>query len=201
MPITKKFDIPQLTLKHILKYSNVSPVKSTSGQRLKSPASRVSECTLISHQYSTGSRDGFRRTRHKYPTMYNEFRGLVRCSGSGKKRYTYIRFYGPPSLDTPVWVWCSCEHFAYTYEWVLAKYKSSTISAGYNSVGVSIRPEPPQIRNPNKYPGACKHILLSAKYALTKKDLIEQREAYVADLKRARRNKILQRARPIKLIR
>jgi hypothetical protein len=92
-------------------------------------------------------------------------RATVSCP-SGKKRYSYIRFYGPPNLKTPVWVWCSCEHFAYNYEWVLAQIGCSTVASGYDNRGVAITNQPPDIMNEHKRPGLCKHLLITAELAL-----------------------------------
>jgi len=83
-----------------------------------------------------------------------------------KKRYSYVRFYGPPGLETPVWVWCSCEHYAYTYEWVNAQYGSSSVAAGYEERGVVIRDKPPTVRNQGQTPGLCKHLSIAMREGL-----------------------------------
>lgn len=126
---------------------------------------RKGKCRVVAQQYGSGSRKGFQRSRPKYPIYYNEMRCSVVCP-SGKRRYCYIRFYGPPDPKTPVWVWCSCEDFAYRLEWVLAKIDSSTISTGYSGRGVGIINKPPDIRNPQKRPGLCKHLLAASEIAL-----------------------------------
>ena len=120
---------------------------------------------MVRAQYGAGSRVGFQRSRPKDPTWYNELRATVMCP-SGRKRYAYIRFFGPPNIKTPVWVWCSCEHFAYTYEWVLAQIGCSSISAGYDNRGIPIINKPPDITNDQKRPGLCKHLLAAAEAAL-----------------------------------
>ena len=126
---------------------------------------RKAQCRIVSQQYGAGSRAGFQRSRPKHPTYYNEMRVSTVCP-SGQRRYSYVRFYGPPDPKTPVWVWCSCEHFAYTLEWVLAQIGCSTIATGYSDRGIDIVNAPPDIRNPQKRLGLCKHLLGAAEMAL-----------------------------------
>jgi hypothetical protein len=151
-PKRKDYPINRLTLRQLIR-TTPSEVRA-----------RSADCRVISRNYGIGSREGFKRSRPKYPTYYNEMRVMTRCST--EKRYSYIRFYGPPELTTPVWVWCSCEYFAYYIEWVLAKYNSSTISSGYANRGVRILNQPPRVRNPKQIPYMCKHLLRCTELAL-----------------------------------
>lgn len=172
--MAKQFDLPQASLQSLLRMTpSYNKRKGKPGTkkklRAKTPAKNIyqrkAECKVTRAQYGAGSRSGFQRSRPKYPVWYNELRTTVVCP-SGKKRYSYIRFYGPPDIKTPVWVWCSCEHFAYTYEWVLAQIGCSTISAGYDNRGIPIVDRPPDITNDQKRPGLCKHLLAAAELAL-----------------------------------
>jgi len=149
----KQFDLPRSNLHRL---ANMTP---------REYYSRKGECRVTAQQYGAGSRKGFQRSRPKNPIYYNEARCSVVCP-SGIKRYTYIRFYGPPDPKTPVWVWCSCEDFAYRLEWVLTQIGCSTISAGYSERGTKIINKPPDIKNPQRKPGLCKHLLVASQVAL-----------------------------------
>jgi len=123
---------------------------------------------MIAKHYETGSMEGFRRTYYKYPSYYNQVRvysvSSPAAGGSGKKHRSLIRFYGPPVLKTPCWVWCDCAYFTYYLEVTLSKKDSSSVE---NSNG-----EPPTVRNPHNVPFLCKHLVRASEYALTlKKDL------------------------------
>jgi hypothetical protein len=186
MPIkTKGFQLPGFTLRQL---RNMTP---------RPTWERATKCRVAGINYGIGSRIGFQRHRPKYPTWYNELRAYVVCP-SRKKRYAYIRFYGPPTEQTPVWVWCSCEHFAYTYEWILAQQNSSSIATGYESQGVAITNQPPTVRNKQRRPGLCKHLLQAAKIALAQtKDLAaekgeeaQQKGASVANLQSPQSSRI-----------
>jgi hypothetical protein len=132
-------------------------------------------CNLVAKQYGAGSRRGFNRSRVDYPTWYNEMRIVSRCTG--ERRYSYIRFYGPPTLETPVWVWCSCPFFAYNVEWVLTQYGSSSVSTGYQDRGVAIKNKPPTIRNSEQRPYLCKHLMLCADQALRQTRELSEKES------------------------
>jgi hypothetical protein len=67
------------------------------------------QCHLIRRQYALGSLDGFRRQYGKNRTSYNEMRTWTTCTDG--KRNSYLRFFGAPALDTPVWAWCDCQYF------------------------------------------------------------------------------------------
>jgi hypothetical protein len=159
------FELPRANLRRLMQ---LSP---------KIQSQRGTECRAVAAQYGAGSRRGFQRSRPKHPIWYNEMRTTVVCP-SKRRHHAYIRFYGPPNVNTPVWVWCSCEHFAYTYEWILAQIGCSSLATGYNSDGVAITNQPPDIRNPQKRPGLCKHLLVAATLALrqTKDFAAEQAE-------------------------
>lgn len=153
MPRQQQFDLPQANLSRLM---NMTPRKFYQ---------RKSKCRIVSQQYGAGSRKGFSRSRPKHPIYYNEMRAAVMCP-SGQKRYSYVRFYGPPDPKSPVWVWCSCQDFGYRLEWVLSKIGCSALQTGYSGQGPEIINEPPDIRNPQKKPGLCKHLLMAAEVAL-----------------------------------
>lgn len=153
MPVQKQFDLPGATLKQLLQ---MTP---------KQFFERKGQCRIQRQEYGTGSRRGFQRSRPKYPIWYNELRTVSACP-SRKPRYSYIRFYGPPDIKTRCWVWCSCEDFAYRLEWVLAQIGSSSVAPGYANRGVRIINKPPDIKNPQRQPGLCKHLLQAAELAL-----------------------------------
>lgn len=174
MPRQTRFDLPQADLRRLM---NMTP---------RPYYSRKGKCRLVAQQYGSGSRKGFQRSRPKYPIYYNEARCSIICP-SGNRRYSYVRFYGPPDPKTPVWVWCSCEDFAYRLEWILAQIGCSTISTGYSKQGVDIINQPPDIRNPQKKPGLCKHLLLAAEIALRQtKDYASEAGQKAADTRQAR---------------
>lgn len=149
----KAFEFPRANLR---KLRNMTP---------SIYAQRANKCRIAHQQYGYGSRIGFQRSRPKHPTWYNEMRAVVVCP-SGKRRYSYIRFYGPPKEDTPVWVWCSCEDFGYRLEWVLAQIGSSALSPGYDKRGPEIIDQPPTVRNKQKKSGLCKHLMKISNIAL-----------------------------------
>lgn len=118
---------------------------------------------ITSKYYEVGSNDGFRRVYNKDRPYYNQARTYTISSraagGSGKKHMSLIRFYGPPDPKTPVWVWCDCEMYQFYLEVVLSDRNSSSIK---NSNG-----EPPTVRNPQRVPYLCKHLLRSSRWALS----------------------------------
>ena len=175
MPRQTSFELPRANLRQLM---NMTP---------RTYYGRKGQCRLVSQQYGAGSRAGFQRSRPKNPTYYNEMRCAIICP-SGQRRYSYVRFFGPPDPKTPAWVWCSCEDFAYRLEWVLAQIGCSTRSPGYSGRGVEIINEPPDIRNPQRKAGLCKHLLLAAELALRQtKDYASQQgtPAVAATNKRA----------------
>lgn len=153
MASSTKQNIPGLTLQQLLR-GTPTPVRQRG----------MGKCRLLARQYGPGSRQGFQRSRPQHPTWYNEMRTVTACDNG--RRYSYIRFYGPPKPTSPTWVWCSCPHFAYNVEWVLAQYGSSTVSPGLENRGVTITNEPPRIRNPKQIPYLCKHLIMAAGEAL-----------------------------------
>jgi len=153
MPRQQQFNLPRTTLRQLM---NMTP---------RQYYQRKAGCRLAAQQYGAGSRAGFQRSRPKNPIYYNEMRCSIVCP-SGRRRYSYVRFYGPPDPNSPVWVWCSCEDFGYRLEWVLSKLGSSSLATGYSGQGVEIINEPPDVRNPQKKPGLCKHLLMAAEMAL-----------------------------------
>ncbi len=148
-----QFNLPQANLRQLM---NMTP---------RQYYKRKGDCRLVSQQYGAGSRLGFQRSRPKNPIYYNELRAAITCP-SKQRRYSYIRFYGPPDPKSPVWVWCSCQDFGYRLEWVLTQMGCSTLATGYSGQGVQIINEPPDIKNPQKKPGLCKHLLMAAEMAL-----------------------------------
>ena len=124
------------------------------------------QCRVVRKQYAVGSRDGFRRTQARDRNYYNELRLYSVCTDG--KRSSFVRFYGPPKEDTPVWVWCSCEAFLYNLEVVLARFNSSSIRSSNGAL--------PKVRNPRMIPYLCKHLVVAAKAALReRKDLAKER--------------------------
>lgn len=120
---------------------------------------------IVSRHYETGRKDGFKRTRAKYPTIYNQVRVYSRDTsktGSGKKHLSLIRFFGPPDARTPCWVWCDCGYYQYTLEWANSKNNSSSLK---NSNG-----EPATVRNPAGDGWLCKHLFRAAEWALTRRE-------------------------------
>jgi hypothetical protein len=90
----------------------------------------------------------------------------MRCTDG--KRKTYLRFFGAPSMTTPVWAWCDCPYFTYYLEVTLSSFGCSSVR---NSNG-----QPPTIRNPQNIPYLCKHLVLTAEIALTqRRDLATDR--------------------------
>lgn len=174
MPKQTHFELPRANLGQLM---NMTP---------RPYYSRKGSCRVVAHQYGAGSRKGFQRSRPKNPVYYNESRSSVVCP-SGKRRYAYVRFYGPPDPKTPVWVWCSCEDFAYRLEWVLAQIGCSTLATGYSGQGTEIINQPPDIKNPQRKPGLCKHLLVAAEMALrqTKDYASEKGQATTAATKRS----------------
>lgn len=65
---------------------------------------------------------------------------------------------GRPSMDTPVWVSCPCQHFRYVCEWALSRYGSSDI---IHSTG-----EPAHETNPRGTGMLCKHAYLAIQQAI-----------------------------------
>ncbi len=124
-----------------------------------------SQCRPLRKQYALGSREGFKRSRAKFPTYYNEQRVYSKCT-DGKKS-SYIRFFGPPDLNTKVWVWCDCEYFKYYLEVALANRNASTVRSSNGA--------PPRIRNPEQLTYLCKHLVLAANIgAKQSRDLVEE---------------------------
>ena len=173
----KSQDLPEMTLKELI-------IATPDNIRERSYGVR-----LVERHFEAGSMDGFRRTYYKYKTFYNQTRVYSISSkasgGSGRKHKSFIRFYGPVSTDTPVWVWCSCENFKFVLETVLSGLDSSSIK---NSNG-----EQPNVTNPLKIPYLCKHLFKAQKWALQqhgnpaldKMRSLEEKEAQVATNERS----------------
>jgi len=120
-------------------------------------------CRPIQQSYELSTKEGFSRpSRAKEPSYTNELKLVSRCTQ--KRHASYIRFYGEPGLKTPVWVWCDCDYFKYYLEVSLARRGSSSLRASNGKA--------PTIRNPHMNAYLCKHLMLAAEIALTKKDLI-----------------------------
>lgn len=140
------------------------------------------QCRPLRAQYAVGSKEGWRRSYAKFPTYYNEQRIYTLCNRGQKspeKRYSYIRFFGPPALTTPVWVWCSCEYFKYYLE-VALSYRDGTDIKKDGGPGRERRPKgkgqmqsrtpvrnaPPNVRNRNQDLYLCKHLAVAAEVGL-----------------------------------
>ena len=114
------------------------------------------QCHVIRKQYAVGSREGFQRTYRKDRTFYNEMRVYMACTDG--KRASFVRFFGPPSPDTPCWVFCSCPYFTYNLEVALTRQNSSSIKFSNGQL--------PRERNARMIPHLCKHLVLTARLAL-----------------------------------
>jgi hypothetical protein len=114
------------------------------------------QCHVIRKQYAVGSRDGFQRTYRKDRTFYNEMRVYMSCTDG--KRASFVRFFGPPSPDTPCWVFCSCQYFTYNLEVALTRQNTSSIKFSNGQL--------PRERNVRMIPHLCKHLVLAARLAL-----------------------------------
>lgn len=113
-------------------------------------------CGVRAREYKLSTRDGFRPSPSTSPLYSNEIRTVSRCTDG--RRVSYIRFFGPPELSTPVWVWCDCPYFKYHLEVALTRIGASSIN---NSNG-----KPPTVRNPQMLPYLCKHLVLTAEAGL-----------------------------------
>jgi hypothetical protein len=147
-----------------------APVERLTLQQLvrATPSSIVAratrQCHLIRRQYAMGSLDGFRRQYGKNRSYYNEMRTWTTCTDG--KRNSYLRFFGPPALQTQVWAWCDCPYFKFYCEVVLSRYNCSTIRSSNGML--------PVVRNKRMVPHLCKHLLIAAKYAVQeKRDLVQ----------------------------
>jgi hypothetical protein len=134
---------------------------------------------ITRRHYETGRYDGFRKTKAKYPTIYNQVRIYSRDTskeGSGKQHKSLIRFFGPPNERTPCWVWCDCAYFTYTLEFALDRNNSSSIK---NSNG-----EPADVRNPGNATFLCKHLYRASEWALTRKEdkATKAMDRYIKDM-------------------
>jgi len=133
------------------------------------------QCHPLRAQYEIGSKDGWQRSRAKFPTYYNEQRVYTKCTDG--KRYSYIRFFGAPDITTPVWIWCSCPYFKYYLE-VALSYKGgtdvkTTSGPGDESGGKGkthprkpVRNKPPNVRNPSQLLYLCKHLIVAAEIGI-----------------------------------
>lgn len=167
------------------------PVKRlTMSQLLRAtPSAMVSrannQCHVLRQQYDVGSKDGFRRTYVKNKAYYNEMR--VRSSCTDGPRNSYVRFYGKPDKDTECWVWCSCPHFTYNLEVVLARHNSSSVRLSNGDL--------PKVRNKKMIPYLCKHLVVAARLALAqtknkaKQKLEDEQKRKAAAAKRQRPQK------------
>jgi hypothetical protein len=123
------------------------------------------QCRPLRAQYAVGSKNGWKRSYAKFPTYYNEQRVYTRCET--EKRYSYIRFFGPPQPRTPVWVWCSCQYFKYYLEVALTHRDGSDIKTNVGPLGRRpVRNAPPVVRNPEQLLYLCKHLVVTAEIAL-----------------------------------
>ena len=120
-----------------------------------------SQCRPLRAQYAIGSKEGWSRSRAKFPTYYNEQRMYTVCTDG--KRYSYIRFYGKPDVKTPVWVWCSCPYFKYYLEVALSYRNGTSIKTDGGPTGRRpVRNAPPNVRNPHQDLYLCKHLVVAA---------------------------------------
>lgn len=124
-------------------------------------------CRPVRQSYDLTTREGFGafKRRGKDVTYANELKLVSVCTA--KRHVSYIRFYGPPDMKTPVWVWCDCEFFKYTLEVALARVNTSSISSSNGKA--------PTVRNPQMLTYLCKHLMMAAEIALRQKDLVRQK--------------------------
>jgi len=145
------------------------------------------QCRPLRSQYDLGSKEGWKRSYAKFPTFYNEQRVYTVCTND--KRYSYIRFFGPPELNTPVWVWCSCEYFKYYLEVALSRRNGTDIKTVGGPLGRRpVRNAPPVVRNPEQLLYLCKHLVVTAEVGLRQtQDMASKKyeEAYGSDKKKA----------------
>lgn len=125
-------------------------------------------CSVRGRQYKLSTRDGFRPSSGTSPTYSNEMRIFSRCTDG--RRTSYVRFYGPPELKTPVWVWCDCPYFKYYLEVALTRVGASSINSSNG--------KPPTVRNPQMLPYLCKHLVVTADAGLRQTDDLIATELY-----------------------
>lgn len=148
-----------------------SPItRPTLGDLLNATPSEIydrarTQCRPIRAQYALGSKDGWKRSYAKFPTFYNEQRVYSICTDG--KRYSYIRFFGPPKLTTPVWVWCSCPYFKYYLEVALSYRNGTDLKRDGGPLGrTPVRNAPPNVRNPSQLLYLCKHLVVTSEVGL-----------------------------------
>lgn len=123
------------------------------------------QCHVLRKEYAIGSRDGFKRDWRQDRAFYNELRLYSACTNG--RRISYVRFYGPPTAETPVWVWCNCPYFTFNCEVSLTRFNSSSVKLSNGQT--------PLVRNPRMIPHVCKHLILALKMGLNQKeDLVAQ---------------------------
>jgi hypothetical protein len=161
-------DIKRLTAKQLILATNIKfpeLIKRSNQQ-----------CHQLRKEYAIGSRDGFKRDWRQDRAFYNELRLYTACTNG--RRISYVRFYGPPTADTPVWVWCSCPMFTYNLEVALTRFNSSSVKLSNGQLPIK--------RNPRMIPHVCKHLILALKIGLTQKDdLVAQAQEEQAQNKSA----------------
>lgn len=81
---------------------------------------------------------------------YTEFKYRIKCTDGWRK--VAARFYGPLSVKTLTWCWCSCPYFKYHCEVALASKGSSAV--------VQSNGQRPRFTNPKMLPKVCKHVYL-----------------------------------------
>jgi hypothetical protein len=91
--------------------------------------------------------------------QYREFRYKAKCTDGWRK--VVVRFYGPISVNTPVWCACSCPYFKYHCEVALAKRGSSAI--------IQSDGQRPRFTNSTLSPRICKHAYLVFMLALRRR--------------------------------
>jgi len=89
---------------------------------------------------------GDRRGKTPDKDAYREFKFSVGENNNNVR----VRVFGKSSSRSPAWVHCDCGDFRYRWDWLLTKKESSSL---YNTAD-----EPPNVRNPEKKRGFCKHV-------------------------------------------
>lgn len=100
-----------------------------------------------------GCRTFFYGTQYFKRTGKRGLRVFAYRTGCNKHTYTtQIGFVDwRKGLKSSIWVHCTCDHFKFNLEYVLAQLGASELVFSWN--------QPPHVRNPEYVPYACKHII------------------------------------------
>jgi len=91
----------------------------------------------------------YKKERRATNAKYGKFREF--SFETGEEGYnTRVRVYGQQSSRSPAWVHCTCPNFRYVWDWVLTQRETSDLYRTRN--------KPPDVRNPQRKRGVCKHV-------------------------------------------